>query len=153
MGLLEKLKLPEDLKKLSKNELEQVSFEIRKKIIDVISKCGGHLSSSLGTVELSVALHSVFSSPTDKIIWDVGHQSYAHKLLTGRVKEFDSIRKLNGLSGFPNKEESPHDVFTVGHASTSISQALGIAKRVILQMTNIPLLLLLAMEPCPEALP
>jgi len=128
MGLLDSLSLPGDLKKLSSDDLEKLASEVRDKIIDVASGVGGHLSSSLGSVELGVALHTVFDSPRDKIVWDVGHQAYSHKLLTGRSGRFDTLRKAGGLSGFPSRKESPHDVFTVGHASTSISQALGIAR-------------------------
>ena len=126
--LLDKIKLPETLKELSAKQLEQISAEVRKKIIEVTSQTGGHVASSLGSVELAVALHAIFESPKDKILWDVGHQAYAHKILTGRLDRFDTLRQYHGLSGFPNKDESPHDVFTVGHASTSISQALGLAK-------------------------
>ncbi|MFA6548583.1 MAG: 1-deoxy-D-xylulose-5-phosphate synthase [Candidatus Margulisiibacteriota bacterium] len=126
--LLDKIKLPETLRELSGKQLEQVAAEVRKKIIEVTSQTGGHVASSLGAVELTVALHSVFESPRDKIVWDVGHQAYAHKILTGRFKEFETLRQQGGLSGFPNIKESPHDIFTVGHASTSISQALGLVK-------------------------
>jgi 1-deoxy-D-xylulose-5-phosphate synthase len=128
MSLIETLKLPEDLKKLTSSELEGVASEIRQTMIDTTSRVGGHLSSSLGAVELAVALHSVFNSPVDRIVWDVGHQAYAHKMLTGRLSRFDSLRQKGGLSGFPKREESPHDPFSVGHASTSISQALGLAR-------------------------
>ena len=126
--LLDKIKLPETLKELSTKQLEQLAAEVREKIIEVTSRTGGHVASSLGSVELAVALHALFESPKDKILWDVGHQAYAHKILTGRLDRFDSLRQYRGLSGFPNKDESPHDIFTVGHASTSISQALGIVK-------------------------
>lgn len=126
--LLDKIKLPETLKELSTRQLEQVSSEIRQKIIDVTSRTGGHVASSLGAVEIAVALHASFESPRDKILWDVGHQAYAHKILTGRLDSFATLRQEGGMSGFPNASESPHDIFTVGHASTSISQALGLAK-------------------------
>ncbi len=126
--LLDKLKLPQALKELSAKQLNQVATEIRNKIIDTTSNTGGHLASSLGTVELTVAMHTVYDSPKDKIVWDVGHQSYAHKLLTGRLERFDTLRQYKGLSGFPNIHESEHDHFTVGHASTSISQALGLVR-------------------------
>lgn len=116
---------PEDLKKLSLDELKVLSDELRDYIIQVISNTGGHLAPSLGVVELTVALHYVFDSPKDKIIWDVGHQAYAHKILTGRREAFASNRCWEGVSGFPNPEESPHDAFGVGHASTSISAGLG----------------------------
>ncbi len=125
---LKKFIFPEALKELSSSQLDLVAREIRKKIIQVGSRIGGHIASSLGAVELSVALHATFNSPQDKLVWDVGHQAYAHKILTGRLSGFDSIRQMGGLSGFPNKDESPHDPFTVGHASNSISCALGLVK-------------------------
>jgi 1-deoxy-D-xylulose-5-phosphate synthase len=124
---LDQVNSPEDLKKIPMENLKELAEEIREKIITVVSKNGGHLAPSLGMVELTLALHYVFSSPQDKIIWDVGHQSYAHKLLTGRKDRFESLRKYEGISGFPKKSESQHDVFGVGHASTSISAALGMA--------------------------
>ena len=116
------------LRELSTKQLEQIAAEIRQKIIEVTSKTGGHVAPSLGAVELAVSLHAAFESPKDKIIWDVGHQAYAHKILTGRLEQFATLRQRGGLSGFPNAAESPHDMFTVGHASTSISQALGLIK-------------------------
>ncbi len=122
--MLDNIKL-EDLKTMSFNELEKLATDIRNKIIEVTSKNGGHLSSNLGVVELTIALHKVFDSPTDKIIFDVSHQMYAHKILTGRLNEFDSLRKLDGLSGFAKYSESIHDCFEAGHSSTSISAALG----------------------------
>ena len=118
----------EAVKKLSLSEKEQLCSEIRSYIIEVVSGTGGHLASSLGAVELCVALHSVFTTPDDKIIFDVGHQSYAHKIITGRYEDFRSLRTENGISGFPRHTESVHDAFIAGHASTSISAALGIAK-------------------------
>ena len=127
MRILEQIKSPGDLKKIPRAELKTVASEIRKLIVDVISRSGGHLASSLGTVELTIALHFVFNSPRDKIIWDVGHQTYAHKILTGRRKSFETIRKLDGISGFTRISESPYDAFTTGHSSTSISAGLGIA--------------------------
>jgi len=127
MGLLDKIESPDDLKKIPRSSLKTVAAEIRKMIVDVISQNGGHLASSLGTIELTIALHFVFNSPADKIVWDVGHQSYAHKILTGRRQSFDTIRKLDGISGFTRISESPHDAFTTGHSSTSISAGLGIA--------------------------
>lgn len=126
--LLDKIKLPETLKELTGKQLEQLAVEVREKIITVTSKTGGHVASSLGAVELALALHATFESPHDKIIWDVGHQAYAHKILTGRLERFDSLRTRGGISGFPKPEESPHDAFIAGHASTSISAALGMAK-------------------------
>ena len=126
--LLDKIKLPETLRELSTKQLEQIAADIRHKIIEVTSRTGGHVASSLGAVELAVSLHATFESPRDKILWDVGHQAYAHKILTGRLDSFSTLRQERGISGFPNAAESPHDIFTVGHASTSISQALGLAK-------------------------
>ncbi len=119
------------MKNLSRNKLKLLSGELRKRIVDVISQKGGHLASSLGTVELTIALHYVFDTPEDKIIWDVGHQAYAHKIITGRNDRFETIRQFGGLSGFTRKNESPYDTFTTGHSSTSISAGLGIvtAKR------------------------
>jgi len=119
---------PKDIKYLNKGQLTLLAEEIRQKIINTVSKTGGHLASSLGVVELTIALHYVFDTPKDKIIWDVGHQSYAHKIITGRAKKFDSLRQYKGLSGFPKREESEYDSFNTGHSSTSISAALGIAK-------------------------
>ncbi len=118
---------PEDLKSMSPDELNLLSYSIRDFLIENISKTGGHLASNLGVVELTIALHRVFDSPEDKIIWDVGHQSYVHKILTGRAGDFDTLRKLDGLSGFPKRKESPHDIYDTGHSSTSISAAAGIA--------------------------
>jgi len=117
---------PEQLKSLSSRQLKDLAQEIRSCIIDTVSKNGGHLASNLGVVELTIAMHKVFSSPRDKFIWDVGHQCYTHKLLTGRAAQFHTIRQQNGLSGFPKREESAHDSFDTGHASTSISAGLGI---------------------------
>ena len=114
------------MKKLSHKELSQLAKEIRKTIINVVGTNGGHLASNLGVVELTIALHRVFESPKDAIIWDVSHQCYTHKLLTGRYKEFSSLRQKNGLSGFTNTDESVHDFFINGHSSTSISSALGL---------------------------
>lgn len=116
-----------DLKTMSYEELNILAKEIRELIIDVVSKNGGHLASNLGVVELTIALHKVFNSDYDKIIWDVGHQSYVHKILTGRKDVFHTIRKYKGISGFPKRKESPHDIFEVGHSSTSISAGLGYA--------------------------
>lgn len=125
--LLNSISGPEDLRVLDYGQLAQLAEEIRQVIVETTSKCGGHLAPSLGVVELTIAIHRVFDSPYDRIIWDVGHQAYAHKLLTGRRREFSKLRRLNGLSGFPRREESPHDVMNAGHASTSISYALGLA--------------------------
>ncbi len=127
MGKLENIDLPADLKRLKPQELPEVAGEIRKLIIETVSERGGHLASSLGAVELAIALHYVLNAPEDKIIWDVGHQAYAHKILTGRRKDFHTLRQLGGISGFPRPSESPFDSFGVGHSSTSISAALGMA--------------------------
>ena len=126
MGLLDHIESPVDLKKLPRSELGELAAEIRERIVNVVSQNGGHLASSLGTVELAIAIHYVFDTPRDKVIWDVGHQAYAHKLLTGRRRQFHTLRRLNGLSGFTKRTESEFDTFTTGHSSTSISAALGI---------------------------
>ena len=126
--LLKQVNFPKDIKNMTEKELKQLTKEIRYFLIKSVSKTGGHLASNLGVVELTVALHYCFDLPTDKIVWDVGHQAYVHKLLTGRKKYFCKLRQLNGLSGFPKPHESEYDVFAAGHSSTSISAALGIAK-------------------------
>ncbi|MDO8444739.1 MAG: 1-deoxy-D-xylulose-5-phosphate synthase [Deltaproteobacteria bacterium] len=126
--LLQDINSPKDLKKLKPEELSQLSEELRDAIISTVSKTGGHLASSLGVVELTIALHYLFDAPVDKIIWDVGHQAYAHKLLTGRRDSFHTLRQEGGISGFPKRDESEYDCFDVGHSSTSISAALGMAK-------------------------
>jgi 1-deoxy-D-xylulose-5-phosphate synthase len=125
--LLSKIDSPNDLKKLSKDELLQVCSELRQYIVDVVSVHGGHFAASLGVVELSVALHYIYDTPYDQLVWDVGHQAYGHKILTGRRDSFATNRKYNGLSGFPKRSESEYDTFGVGHSSTSISAALGMA--------------------------
>lgn len=127
MSLLERINSPTDLKTLSRSELPMLASEIRNVIIEVVSKNGGHLAPSLGAVELAIALHYVFTAPADKIIWDVGHQSYAHKLLTGRRERFHTLRQHDGICGFTRMSESPYDAFSTGHSSTSISAGLGIA--------------------------
>ncbi|RMF47957.1 MAG: 1-deoxy-D-xylulose-5-phosphate synthase, partial [Deltaproteobacteria bacterium] len=127
MSILDRVSGPEVLKGLSREELRQLAEDLRAEIIATVSRTGGHLASSLGVIELTIALHRVLNSPTDKIVWDVGHQAYAHKLLTGRRDRFPTLRQLDGLSGFPKRAESPHDCFDVGHSSTSISAALGMA--------------------------
>lgn len=127
MALLDKITEPAHLKGLGVKEMTDLADEIREEIIAVVSKNGGHLASSLGVVELTIALHHVYESPKDKIIWDVGHQAYAHKLLTGRRGSFHTLRRQDGISGFPKRSESPHDAFDVGHSSTSISAAVGMA--------------------------
>ena len=126
--MLEKINSPEDLKKLNIEEKEQLAKEIREYILNVVSENGGHLASNLGVVELTIALHSVFNVPTDKIVWDEGHQTYVHKILTGRREGLKTIRKLDGLAGFPKTNESDCDCFNTGHSSTSISAALGMAR-------------------------
>lgn len=126
--LLDQINHPHDLKKLDPEELGSLCGEIREAILAVVSKTGGHLSSNLGTVELTVALHYVFDLPRDKLIWDVGHQSYTHKLLTGRRDRFHTLRQYKGISGFPKRDESPYDTFDSGHSGTSISAALGMAE-------------------------
>ena len=126
--ILEKINLPDDVKKLNKEEKVILAEEIREEIKNVVSKNGGHLASNLGVVELTIALHSVFDMPKDKIVWDVGHQTYTHKILTGRKEKFKTLRKEDGLAGFPKSEESNYDSFNTGHSSTSISASLGMAK-------------------------
>lgn len=125
--LLHTVNSPADLKKLSREQLQQLSDELRQFIIDTVSVHGGHFAASLGVIELTVALHYVFNAPYDQLVWDVGHQAYGHKILTGRRDQFASNRKYNGLSGFPKRTESQYDTFGVGHSSTSISAALGMA--------------------------
>jgi 1-deoxy-D-xylulose-5-phosphate synthase len=125
--ILNNINSPDDVKKLDKKQLDELCVEIRDKLVNTVSTTGGHLASNLGTVELTVALHRSFDSPEDKIIWDVSHQAYTHKLLTGRYDKFDTIRTENGISGFTRPDESEHDIFYEGHAGTSISEALGIA--------------------------
>lgn len=127
-SILSQINSPEDVKKLNKNDLKPLCDEIRKALIDTLSKSGGHLASNLGTVELTVALHRVFDSPKDQIVWDVGHQAYTHKLLTGRKGAFSTLRQKGGISGFPNPKESEHDTFIAGHSSTSLAAAFGLAR-------------------------
>lgn len=119
---------PEDIRKLTVEELGRLASEIRQVILETVSRNGGHLAPSLGTVELTLAIHYVFDTPRDRLIWDVGHQAYAHKIITGRRDRFHTLRRMGGISGFPKREESPYDVFNVGHSSTSISAAAGIAE-------------------------
>ncbi|KUG23921.1 1-deoxy-d-xylulose 5-phosphate synthase [hydrocarbon metagenome] len=127
-SVLQKIEFPADIRKLNLAELNTLAKEIRSLIINTVATSGGHLASSLGTVELTLALHYVFDTPQDKIIWDVGHQSYTHKIITGRKDKFATLRKQNGISGFPRKEESIYDIFNVGHSGTSISAASGFAE-------------------------
>ena len=126
--LLSKVNSPADLKALPEKEIKPLCEEIRSYLIDQISENGGHLASNLGVVELTLAIHRVFRSPKDHIIFDVGHQSYVHKLLTGRRDAFSTIRQSGGISGFPKRAESEHDAFGTGHSSTSLSAALGFAE-------------------------
>lgn len=127
-NLLSGINSPEDIKKLNFVQLEKLSQEIRDFLIEKVSKTGGHLASNLGVVELTLSLHKVFNSGLDRIVWDVGHQSYVHKMITGRKDQFDTLRQLNGISGFPKSRECIHDCFDTGHSSTSISAALGLAR-------------------------
>ncbi len=125
--ILPKIKDPRDLKMLNLDTKEKLAQEIRDYIVDIVADTGGHLASNLGVVELTLAVHSVFDSPIDKVVWDVGHQSYVHKIITGRYESFSTLRQYGGLSGFPKREESIHDIYETGHSSTSISAALGLA--------------------------
>ena len=126
-NILDSIDCPKDLRKLNKNELPQLAKELRDFIINIVATKEGHLGASLGVVELTIALHYVFNTPNDLLVWDVGHQAYIHKLLTGRKDLFHTNRQLNGISGFPKRDESEYDAFGVGHSSTSISAALGMA--------------------------
>ena len=125
--LLETIHSPADLRKLPRNGLKPLADELRAFVLDSVSQTGGHLSSNLGTVELTVALHYVFNTPDDRLVWDVGHQTYPHKILTGRRERMGSLRQFGGLSGFPRRDESEYDTFGTAHSSTSISAALGMA--------------------------
>lgn len=125
--ILDRVNSPGDVKSLKQGELDQLCSEIRELLVTRVTENGGHLASNLGAIELTIALHRVFDSPKDKIVWDVGHQSYVHKLLTGRKKLFPTLRQYNGLCGFPDPNESPHDSFIAGHAGNCISAALGMA--------------------------
>ncbi|HOA32346.1 MAG TPA: 1-deoxy-D-xylulose-5-phosphate synthase N-terminal domain-containing protein, partial [Clostridia bacterium] len=132
-SLLDKLNLPEDLPKLDIETLDELAEEIRQRLVDVVSKNGGHLASNLGIVELTLGMYTVWNPYKDRIVWDVGHQCYVHKILTGRNKELATLRQLDGISGFPKREENPADAFNTGHSSTSISAALGIMRGLGLQ--------------------
>lgn len=134
--LLSTIDSPRDLRELSQDQLEQLADELRHYVIHTVAQTGGHLSAGLGTVELTLALHYVYNTPSDRLVWDVGHQSYPHKILTGRRDQMPSIRQHNGLSGFPKRSESPYDSFGVGHSSTSISAALGMSMAASLQQQN-----------------
>ena len=124
--ILDRIQKPNDIKNIKPDEYEELAREIRRFLVDKVSKTGGHLASNLGAVELTMALHICLDLPKDKIVWDVGHQSYVHKILTGRKDEFDTLRQYGGLSGFPKRRESEYDTFNTGHSSTSISAALGL---------------------------
>ena len=127
MKKLTEYNFPEDLKNMSEKEMELLAIQIREFLVEKVSVTGGHMASNLGVVELSIALHKVFDSPKDKIIWDVGHQAYVHKILTGRAEGFDTLRQFGGMSGFPKAKESEHDIFDTGHSTTSLSLACGMA--------------------------
>ncbi len=125
--MLNDINSPADLRRLSRAQLKPLADELRAFVLDSVSKTGGHLSSNLGTVELTIALHYVFETPDDRLVWDVGHQTYPHKILTGRRDQMHTLRQLNGISGFPRRSESQFDTFGTAHSSTSISAALGMA--------------------------
>ncbi|MBQ2508618.1 MAG: 1-deoxy-D-xylulose-5-phosphate synthase, partial [Bacteroidales bacterium] len=131
--ILSNIDSPADLRRLPVSDLKELATELRRYIVDTLATHPGHLASSLGTVELTIALHYVFNTPDDKLIWDVGHQAYSHKILTGRRDQFPTIRTYGGISGFPKMDESPYDAFGTGHSSTSISAALGMATASVLQ--------------------
>src|SRR5438552_5925086 len=126
-NLLRTINSPADVRKLSRNELKQLATELREFVLHSVSQTGGHLSSNLGTVELTIALHHVFDTPRDRLVWDVGHQTYPHKILTGRRERMATLRQIGGISGFPRRDESEYDTFGTAHSSTSISAALGMA--------------------------
>ena len=133
MSVLERVKTPADLRKLSIDDLQNLAKDMRSRIFDAVSKNGGHLASNLGVVELTIALHYVYNfgphpKGPDRLLWDVGHQSYPHKMLTGRAGMFDTLRKKGSVGGFPMPEESPYDLFAVGHAGTAVSTAVGMAR-------------------------
>ena len=136
-SVLPSVNYPSDIRGLSLAELNTLSQEIRNLIINTVASTGGHLASSLGTVELTLALHYVFNTPDDKLIWDVGHQAYAHKIVTGRKEKFSTLRRRGGLSGFPRREESIYDAFNVGHSGTSIAAAAAFAEAQCLKRSNI----------------
>ncbi|MEX3823975.1 1-deoxy-D-xylulose-5-phosphate synthase N-terminal domain-containing protein, partial [Paraburkholderia sp. BR14262] len=125
--LLKTIDDPADLRRLDRRQLQPLADELRAFVLESVSQTGGHLSSNLGTVELTIALHYVFDTPRDRIVWDVGHQTYPHKILTGRRDQMSTLRQLGGISGFPKRDESPYDTFGTAHSSTSISAALGMA--------------------------
>ena len=125
--LLSRIHVPSDMRRLSRTELRALAHELRDFVLQSVSQTGGHLSSNLGTVELTIALHYVFNTPHDRLVWDVGHQTYPHKVLTGRRERMGTLRQLGGLGGFPRRDESEYDTFGTAHSSTSISAALGMA--------------------------
>ena len=127
MTLLEQIDFPPQLRQLERKQLPQLADELRAFLIDSVSRTGGHLASNLGVVELAIALHYVFNTPDDRLVWDVGHQTYPHKILTGRRAAMSGLRKARGIAGFPRRAESEYDAFGTGHSSTSISAALGMA--------------------------
>src|SRR5881275_2754694 len=127
MSILDRVKSPTDIRALTRDELVQLAGDLRTRLVDVCSRTGGHIGAGLGVVELTIALHYAFDTPKDQLVWDVGHQGYPHKLLTGRNNDMESLRQENGISGFLKRSESEYDAFGAGHAATSISAALGIA--------------------------
>src|ERR1051325_1239118 len=131
--ILERINAPQDMRALPVEQLPQLAQEVRDEVVSVVSEVGGHLASTLGAVELTIALHYVFDTPDDRIVWDTGHQAYAHKLLCGRRERLSTIRQFGGLSGFLGREESEYDVFGAGHAGTSISAALGMVEAKVLE--------------------
>src|SRR6187397_1293902 len=127
MTFLDRIHLPQDLRRLAPDDLPQLADELREEIVRCVSETGGHFSSNLGSVELTIALHYLFDTPSDLLVWDVGHQTYPHKILTGRRDRMSTLRQYGGLSGFPKRDESEYDTFGTAHSSTSISAALGMA--------------------------
>ena len=125
--LLDQIQAPADLRRLTRAQLQRLAVELREFVLQSVSRTGGHLSSNLGTVELTIALHYVFNTPHDRLVWDVGHQTYPHKILTGRRDRMHTLRQMGGISGFPRRDESEYDTFGTAHSSTSISAALGMA--------------------------
>jgi len=134
--ILNQINSPKDLKNLSKSELISLAAEIKDFLVTSVQETGGHLSSNLGVIELTIALHYVYNSPDDVLIWDVGHQTYVHKILTGRKNKLHTLRQFKGISGFPKRDESVHDHFGTGHSSTSISVALGISEAILKNKSN-----------------
>ena len=147
--ILDNINKENDIKKIDKDLYPILAEEIRSFLVEKVSKTGGHLASNLGTVDMTIALHAVLNFPQDKIVWDVGHQSYTHKILTGRKEQFDTLRQLDGISGFPKRHESDTDSFDTGHSSTSISAALVWLWQISLIITIIRLWRLLVMEHLP----